>query len=83
MKRSPAAIAIIARLKKKAGMEDEGEDYGGDDDDEGGEGPDNTSTQDEAELAACEDAIEAFRNRDASALRDAWKAFLDACGVTY
>jgi len=78
-KKSPLALAVIARLKKANGHDepdgDEPEDSEGKD-----EGED-SSASDEAELSACEDMIAAFRERDAHALRDALKSFLKACGV--
>lgn len=78
MAKSPFTVAVIQRLKKQEGMKDDETDETPAD-----EADDETSTQDEAKLAAAEDAIEAIRSKDAAGLKDAWLAFLDACGVTY
>lgn len=59
-KRKPLALMIAIGAKKKPGREYEG----GDDDEEMPE----EEAPDDGRLAACEDMIDAFKNRDAAAL---------------
>jgi hypothetical protein len=71
--KSPLALAVIARLKGPKKGDDAGD--GGDE-----SSGDDKGVDEEAQLAACEDAIAAIRDKDARALRDAWNAFCDARG---
>lgn len=70
--KSPLAVAILARMKKKS---PESEDYG--DSVEGG------SVDQEAKLAAIEDFFREGKRGNYEAAADAFKSILDACGVDY
>lgn len=73
MKKSPLAVALIARMKgkEKPDMMDEDEDMGSA---EGG------SVDSEAKEVAAEEVMDAFKSRDVAALSAALTSFIDACG---
>jgi hypothetical protein len=73
-KKSPEAIAIIARLKKKRGKPADEGDEETDGEDEGGD------VSEEAKLAAAESVLQAIKDKDAEALKEALTDFYDACG---
>lgn len=82
--KSPEAIAIIAKLKKKRGASaDDGADDEGAPDEEGDESDGDAG--EEAKSAAAEDLFRAIRGRDPNeeeraAVREALESFHDACG---
>lgn len=78
-KRQPLSV-MIALAGKKPGVAGSKTDSGGYEPD-GDEGDDsNPKYDDDAMLSACEDAIDAFKNRDAKALNMALCHWLEAHG---
>lgn len=81
-KRQPLSVMIALQSKKLRGGEKSGDapnDAEPDDDaDEGSDG----KYDDPGLISACEDAIDAMKNRDAKALSAAWGHYLDIRGST-
>ncbi len=76
--KSPEAIAIIARLKKGKGKPEMTDEESSDTESENTETEGNVD--EEAKSAASEDVLQAVRDRDADALKEALTNFFDACG---